>query len=282
MEIHIRKNGQSTGPYSLEQIQEALARNEITLSDKAWHVGLSVWKPLNVILNPPERGKLATKIEVTPSTSPQMVAGEWEALCPQCVKVIGTPSTLFCPNCHGLLQLEGGFTTRLKCVRCSEAVTDVRCGTCKSLANGEYIRRTALGVRTFNTATDEASVAVCPACDSTYSNKIRDTGCATVLWFLISLPFLLIPYFIYALMARYRLPNTKCLGCGHVWNARANRGQRAKSKLPGGVRLALCIAIAGTLALVSLAKGELDLGGAAAVTAGTAATLYVVLVVLGW
>ena len=70
---------------------------------------------------------------------------------------------------------------------------------------------------------DEASAAVCPACGCAYTNKIRDTGCATVLWFLLSLPFLLIPFYIYYFVARYRLPNTQCLGCGHQWNAKVNR-----------------------------------------------------------
>ncbi|MBE7157467.1 MAG: DUF4339 domain-containing protein [Rhodospirillales bacterium] len=219
MEIHIRRDGQGTGPYSLEQIQEALARNELTPTDEAWHVGLSGWQPLKTLLEATDPKPQGLTVG---GRSPRPV-GEWEVLCPQCVKVIATPDNLFCPNCEGPLQLEGGFTTRLKCVRCSNEVTAVRCGTCQSVAGGEYIRRTALGVRTFNTAADEASAAVCPACGCTYTNKIRDTGCATVFWFVVSLPFLLIPYYVYYLMARYRYPNTKCLGCGHTWNAKANR-----------------------------------------------------------
>ena len=220
MEIHLRKDGKRTGPYSLEQVREALARHEITLDTLAWRPRLSGWTPLRAVLPPTEPESQGGKADAEPSSP----VGEWEALCPQCVKIIATPDSLACPNCRGSLQLEGGFTTRLKCVRCSEAVTAVRCSTCKSVATGEYIRRTTLGVRTFNTAADEASVAVCPSCGCNYTNKLRDTGCATVFWFVASLPFLLIPYFIYAFMARYRLPNTKCLGCGHTWNARVNRG----------------------------------------------------------
>ena len=220
MEIHIRKNGNGTGPYSLEQVREALARNEFTLDDQAWHPGLSGWQPLRVILEAPDPEPQSPKV----SAPSQVAAGEWEVLCPQCVKIIATPSSLFCPNCQGPLQLEGGFTTGLKCVRCSKRLTGVRCGTCNSLASGAYIRKTVAAARTLGNPADEASAAVCPACGSEFTNKIRNTGCATVFWFLFSLPLFLIPYFIYAFMARYRLPNTKCLGCGHEWNAKVNRG----------------------------------------------------------
>ena len=105
--------------------------------------------------------------------------------------------------------------------RCQCALRRLRFG---SVASGEYIRKTFTAARTLGNAADEASAAVCPACGCAHTNKLRDTGCASTFWFLVSIPFLLIPYFIYAAAARYRLPNTKCLGCGHTWNAKVNRG----------------------------------------------------------
>ena len=220
MEIFVRKNGQGTGPYSLAQLRAALASQEITLDDQAWHRGLSGWQPLKTVLEAAEPRAKSLAV----SAPPQPKAGPWEVLCPQCVVVIATPSTLPCPNCGGRFALEGGFATCLKCVRCSHRVASVRCGDCGSVASGEYIRKTFTAARTLGNAADEASAAVCPACGCAHTNKLRDTGCASTFWFLVSIPFLLIPYFIYAAAARYRLPNTKCLGCGHTWNAKVNRG----------------------------------------------------------
>lgn len=54
MEIHVRKNGQTTGPYTLEQAREALARNELSPDDDAWYPGMSYWMPLRSIVQPPE------------------------------------------------------------------------------------------------------------------------------------------------------------------------------------------------------------------------------------
>lgn len=54
MEIHIRRNGKSTGPYSLDEVRAALARTEISLDDQAWHRGLSGWTSLKSIVQSPE------------------------------------------------------------------------------------------------------------------------------------------------------------------------------------------------------------------------------------
>lgn len=50
MEIHIRRNGKRMGPYSLEEVRGALAGNELTLVDEAWHPGLHGWTPLGSAL----------------------------------------------------------------------------------------------------------------------------------------------------------------------------------------------------------------------------------------
>jgi len=45
--IHISKNGQQLGPYSVEQINEMLAQQQTALTDNAWMEGMQGWEPLN-------------------------------------------------------------------------------------------------------------------------------------------------------------------------------------------------------------------------------------------
>ena len=40
--IHISKDGQQFGPYSVEQINEMLAQQEVALTDNAWMEGMQV------------------------------------------------------------------------------------------------------------------------------------------------------------------------------------------------------------------------------------------------
>ena len=45
--IHIEKNGQQIGPYSVEQVNEMLAQQQAALTDNAWMEGMQGWEPLN-------------------------------------------------------------------------------------------------------------------------------------------------------------------------------------------------------------------------------------------
>jgi len=45
--IHISKNGQQLGPYSVEQVNEMLAQQQAALTDNAWMEGMQEWEPLN-------------------------------------------------------------------------------------------------------------------------------------------------------------------------------------------------------------------------------------------
>jgi hypothetical protein len=49
MEIHIQRDGQQMGPYTLEQINEYLVQGALLATDSAWHEGLPQWVPLNEI-----------------------------------------------------------------------------------------------------------------------------------------------------------------------------------------------------------------------------------------
>jgi hypothetical protein len=45
--IHISKDGQQFGPYSVEQINKMLAQQQVALTDNAWMEGMQGWDPLN-------------------------------------------------------------------------------------------------------------------------------------------------------------------------------------------------------------------------------------------
>ncbi len=49
MQIHIYKNGQNLGPYSLLELNNLIQKNYINGADLAWYEGLDKWVPLNSI-----------------------------------------------------------------------------------------------------------------------------------------------------------------------------------------------------------------------------------------
>lgn len=49
VEIHILRNGQTFGPYSLDQAREYLASGNLVRSDLAWHNATGKWVPLDQI-----------------------------------------------------------------------------------------------------------------------------------------------------------------------------------------------------------------------------------------
>jgi hypothetical protein len=46
MQIHITRGEESSGPYTLEQVQDYLAQGILLPDDLAWHEGLENWVPL--------------------------------------------------------------------------------------------------------------------------------------------------------------------------------------------------------------------------------------------
>ena len=49
MQIHIARNGQPTGPFSLEEVNRQLAAGTLSLSDQAWYEGAAGWAPLSTV-----------------------------------------------------------------------------------------------------------------------------------------------------------------------------------------------------------------------------------------
>lgn len=46
MQIYLARNNQQAGPYTLEQVNQMLAAGQVSLTDLAWHEGMTEWKVL--------------------------------------------------------------------------------------------------------------------------------------------------------------------------------------------------------------------------------------------
>lgn len=51
MQIYLARNNQQAGPYTLEQINQMLASQQVLLTDLAWHKGMAEWKALGELTN---------------------------------------------------------------------------------------------------------------------------------------------------------------------------------------------------------------------------------------
>lgn len=49
MQIHIARNGQKMGPFSLEEVNRQLAAGTLSLSDLAWYEGAAGWAALSTV-----------------------------------------------------------------------------------------------------------------------------------------------------------------------------------------------------------------------------------------
>ena len=49
MQIHIARNGQAMGPFSLEEVNRQLAAGTLTGTDLAWYEGAAGWAPLSSV-----------------------------------------------------------------------------------------------------------------------------------------------------------------------------------------------------------------------------------------
>ena len=50
MEIHISRDGQQSGPYTLEDTQQYLASGQLLPTDMAWNEGATDWMPQDQLL----------------------------------------------------------------------------------------------------------------------------------------------------------------------------------------------------------------------------------------
>ena len=77
MQIHLARNNQQAGPYSLEQVNQMLASQQVLLTDLAWHQGMTEWKALGELT----QGQLVYQpagyvapVEVQPTFNPNPTA----------------------------------------------------------------------------------------------------------------------------------------------------------------------------------------------------------------
>ena len=89
MQIHIARNGQPMGPFSLEEINRQLAAGTLSLSDQAWYEGAAGWAPLSTV--PGVQSSAAPAASASPS-SPQM-PGTAPSVPPAAAPVVGGPVT---------------------------------------------------------------------------------------------------------------------------------------------------------------------------------------------
>ena len=87
MQIHIARNGQPMGPFSLEEINRQLAAGTLSLSDQAWYEGAAGWAPLSTVPGvqgtPPAAGTSPSPLQ-TNATVPSA---------PPAAPVVGGPVT---------------------------------------------------------------------------------------------------------------------------------------------------------------------------------------------
>ncbi|MDN5525904.1 RDD family protein [Acinetobacter sp.] len=69
MQIYLARNNQQAGPYTLEQLNQMLASQQVLLTDLAWHQGMTEWKALGELT----QGKLVYEPEgyTSPLSSPE-------------------------------------------------------------------------------------------------------------------------------------------------------------------------------------------------------------------
>ncbi len=69
MQIYLARNNQQAGPYTLEQVNQMLASQQVLLTDLAWHEGMTEWKALGELT----QGKLSYEPAGYQSSSAQPV-----------------------------------------------------------------------------------------------------------------------------------------------------------------------------------------------------------------
>ena len=66
MQIYLARNNQQAGPYTLEQLNQMLASQQVLLTDLAWHQGMQEWKALGELT----QGKLVYDAPHQPTSEP--------------------------------------------------------------------------------------------------------------------------------------------------------------------------------------------------------------------
>jgi len=106
-QIHITRNGQSMGPYTLQQVNENLAAGILQSTDKAWHQGMAEWAPLSTLDGvqmpgasglPPLPPPAPAGAPPPPNAGPPVASPQMGTLCPQCNSAV-QPGQAVCMVC---------------------------------------------------------------------------------------------------------------------------------------------------------------------------------------
>lgn len=77
MQIHVARNGQQLGQYSIEEVNRQLAAGTLSPADLGWHEGLAGWAPLSSIAGltlPAPAASPAMPIPPPPAPAPTLIA----------------------------------------------------------------------------------------------------------------------------------------------------------------------------------------------------------------
>jgi hypothetical protein len=72
MQIHLARNGQPMGPFSLEEVNGQLAAGTLSLSDQAWYEGAAGWAPLSTVPGVSAAPAASTPLSPSSPTSPSV------------------------------------------------------------------------------------------------------------------------------------------------------------------------------------------------------------------
>ena len=100
MQIHIDRQGERFGPYSLDEVNQYLAAGNVLPTDLGWHDGMADWVPVTEI------GGVEASAGGTPPP-PTPGGGEMASTCPQCAVPVEAGQVV-CMGCgHHLQALPG-------------------------------------------------------------------------------------------------------------------------------------------------------------------------------
>ena len=111
MQVHIDRNGERYGPYSIEDINTYLANGTLLSTDLAWHEGLSGWVPLSQVSGV---GQTALHVEYKDGKPKTVRAFSGKLLLFWIIcSIIFPPIVVFAFNAIGLGPTDGSISANL-------------------------------------------------------------------------------------------------------------------------------------------------------------------------
>lgn len=115
MQIYLARNNQQAGPYSVEQINQMLASQQVLLTDLAWHQGMAEWKALGELTQGKSVYEPAGYVAAPPVTPTQNTTSATQTQAPKQklaqkdIKLASIPSRILAKIVDLLLWLPATF-----------------------------------------------------------------------------------------------------------------------------------------------------------------------------